>query len=1100
MARLRFQKFEKELSPVGQEFGIPSYPAPPPPQQMVGDEVLSESRAYERLGESILDFGTTLGKVITNEQGRIRKEVWEQGMPVALAELDERLEQKMREDYQYMSPSQVGEQWDSDLVILFGDGKDKIGDIENSEAVQSITHEGDRKRLMALLRVHAASKEIGVLRQQYALENLLQASRFSNQVRDGLDEKLREILHHDFDHESYNKDDFTEFLNTFSGDLINQAFKDNDIHQGQRERLTLEITSEVNNWRNTALLQNYTIRQGIGKAIWEGDIRGMIQTGAKDDPGFRRRTGDKTEDSRIPKIIDKLKTGVDSGYILPVESEKRLADYLLILDTNDLNYDLEKDPELAMARLSRPEFNTPENRIEYFAEYGFKINKDGEPTEGKKTNAFRRVETEWKRLTRDGGKGYYPTIIKNRQKFYEEAVEIVNTRTRKDVGEIRLKLRTLADVLRNPASDPESLAHARAEDRTSQYLDTRGLPNWELEQWELILMYSERVREEITNPITEKTDLHLKSKQELADILKTLDPDKLPQYFKKDGKKVKEYGLDKDNYRISEMRTIYGNTKLLIDAIISRREEDQAAMGFGLIIKGNEDAAPGEEVKFLSDEAVGIVLADIVRYNGGTQSMPTAKSLPGLIQNGTFAIWSMGVGKQWEGTWNKQESGEAKQDFLLETLNNYDKKWHPSVLQEMIKLESFSRVDQLYMVIVDPGVLNHLYRSQVDRDALREGSTRFFNDANATVENIKKEIAFGSDGEAIRELLLSFYGQPAVQEELVDAFVYYTIQLASTGAGVKVGIDRNYKDVLGGEDENKASTNMHLIQSRYAVIEGGGGERARFRIPRDELQGLTADDMEATLKEFTPNLLELRKDDDAWNFVRGEDDSFFGDTLYQWITNSDESGVTLLFFNEQLGGMDVAEYNGIPATLTWEQLRNIVKDIPPPKTTEVISVEEIGIIKGLIELFEGDNRSMSDRLQWSAEEMDLQNTPANLYDRKKAKIDANRANRAERRQEEAKKRAVEKARRIPPSIEEIKVRAEPQLVSKEVPLSPEEIEAAKVVSQTKETELRRKREYKGIFWFVNEKRKELTKEQIAMLMDMTPKDADVALREIRAGG
>ena len=790
MARLRFRQFEKELSPIEQERGLSSYPAAPPPQQMVGNEVLRETRAYASLGKSLLDFGSTLGKIITNEQGRIRKEVWEQGLPLAYKELDEKLEQKIRDDYQWMTPAQVGEQWDIDLVHLLGDGEGKIGVIEESAAVKGITHEGDRKRLMALLRARASSVEMKVLRQQHGLENQLKESIFKNQVRDGLDEKLLKIQHHDFDHAGYDKDAFTEFLDKFTEDLIDDSHADN-VPQVQKQRLELEISSEVNNWRNSALRWNYTIRQGIGAATWEGEGKEILETGAAVDVGFRRRSGDETEDLRITKYRDWTDKGVELGYIDGVDGIARLAQAELIIDTNDLKYDLENDPELAMARLSRPEFNTPENRIKYFAGYGFKIDENGNPTEGERiseSSAFIEVEDEWTRLVTNGGKGYYPSIIKNRQAFYEEAANAVKDRTEKDVGRIRQELRTLAEVLTNPNSDATSVAHAKANDRTSRHLGTR-IPPWELEQWELVLKYAERVREGITDPINEEFDLHLKSRPELLEILKTLDPDQLPQ---------EEYGPDKDNYRLHQMKAVFGNTKRMADSLMKAREEDPAAMGFGLIIKGNEDASAGEEVLLHSNEAIGIVVADQIRYNGGTQSMPTEEDLPWLIQNGTFSIWSNGLGKDFEETWGTFETGEDKQAFLLSTLGKYDEKWHPAVLQEMIKLEGFSRVDQLYMDITNPAVLNHLHKSQVNREALKEGSTRFFNSEDATVENIKKEIAFGSDGEAIREFLLSFYGQPAVQEELVDAFVYYTIQLASKGEG-----GRDFGDVLGEEDEKK---------------------------------------------------------------------------------------------------------------------------------------------------------------------------------------------------------------------------------------------------------------------------------------------------------
>ena len=1096
MARLRFRQFEKELSPVEQERGLSSYPAAPPPQQMVGNEVLRKSIATERFGQSLLAFGSTLGKIITNEQGRIRKEVWEQGMPLAYKELDEKLEQKIRDDYQWMTPAQVGEQWDIDLVHLLGDGEGKIGVIENSDAVQGITHEGDRKRLMALLRSRASSVEMKVLRQQHGLENQIRSSGFSNQVKGGLDEKLLEIQHHEFDHAGQDKDTFTEFLNEFTDDLIDSAFTDNNIPEGQKRRLELEITSEVNNWRNSALRWNYTIRQGIGAATWEGEGKEILETEAADDVGFRRRSGDETEDLRIKKYRDWTDKGVELGYIDGVDGIARLARAELIIDTNDLKYDLKNDPELAMARLSRPEFNTPENRIKYFAGYGFKIDENGNPTEGERiseSSAFIEVEDEWTHLVTNGGKGYYPSIIKNRQAFYEEATNIVKDRTEKDVGRIRQELRTLAEVLTNPNSDATSVVHAKANDRTSRHLGTR-VPPWELEQWELVLKYAERVREGITDPINEEFDLHLKSRPELSEILKTLDPDQLPQ---------EEYGFHKDNYRLNEMRAVFGNTKRMVDSLMKAREEDPAAMGFGLIIKENKDASSGDEVLLHSNEAIGIVVADQIRYNGGTQSMPTAEDLPRLIQNGTFSIWSNGLGKDFEETWGTFETGEDKQTFLLSTLRKYDEEWHPAVLQEMIKLEGFSRVDQLYMDITNPAVLNHLHKSQVNREALKEGSTRFFNSEDATVENIKKETAFGSNGEAIREFLLSFYGQPAVQEELADAFVYYTLQLGSTGEG-----GRDYGDVLGEEGKNLASTNMHLIQSRYAVIDGGEGAKSFLRIPIDELQGgVTADDMQDTLKEFTPNLLKLRKDDPAWNFVSGEEEAPFGDTLWQWVTNSDESGAILLFYNEQTGAMDVARYNKNPATLTWKQLRDL-KPLNRPSfgrvagdvagKAAVAAGEIIGdVVNPLIREWEDYQFFDADRVQFAAEEMALQNTPAHLLPEKRKIITENRVKRAELR-----RLRIEENVRV---AEQRRLELEARLAKEDeetVDVMGQVLEQAETEETTPEVESPedRRDRYTRMFWYKGDDREALTKKQIKRLMALDPEEAEVALQEIRRGG
>ena len=205
--------------------------------------------------------------------------------------------------------------------------------------------------------------------------------------------------------------------------------------------------------------------------------------------------------------------------------------------------------------------------------------------------------------------------------------------------------------------------------------------------------------------------------------------------------------------------------------------------------------------------------------------------------------------------------------------------------------------------------------------------------------------------------------------------------------------------------------------------------------------------------------------------------------------------------------MDVARYNGKPATLTWEQLRDL-KPLNRPgylSTTAGLAGkaataagEIIGdVVNPLIREWEDYQFFDEDRRQYAAEEMALQNTPAHLRPAKRKRITENRVKRAELKKLRIKenvrvadeKRAALEARFEEEEAETVEVMG--QVL--------EQAEAVEPAPEGESPEDRRDR-YTRMFWFSGDNREALTKNQIKRLMALDPEDAKVALQVIRRGG
>ena len=359
-----------------------------------------------------------------------------------------------------------------------------------------------------------------------------------------------------------------------------------------------------------------------------------------------------------------------------------------------------------------------------------------------------------------------------------------------------------------------------------------------------------------------------------------------------------------------------------------------------------------------------------------------------------------------ETDWNaitETGSGIQKKKYLQNMLQKSGD-YGSVALQQMFKMKGFTRADQMYMVIQDPSVLENLNTAQKNRDANRESAAVLIQDDFTSVEELRKEI--GKKDE-IHAFMKTFHLNGQDRNALLDMYVDYVLQLKTQNSSIDT------KDLID-EDEDHASVFRHLVKDLYEVIPGGSGANVTVRIPAGELEGRDPDDSEDGLKQFTKGLMQKRKDDQNWNFVGLEDESIFGDDLYQWKTNADESGMILTFYNKQTGRQEPALYKGKTTTLSWEQLRGITDNRRRP-------VKEW--IDGTIKAFENYQFFSAERVQQTAENMDLDATPINLRPAKEAKIQKRREERLKQKKiEEQQEAEAEETRRtvVLPKVQQVK--------------------------------------------------------------------------------
>lgn len=965
MARIKFRQFEQELQPGQQVYDVPAFQNVPAPENKISDVLLSENVSLQKLGDTILDLGTTAGKIVASEQTRLRKKQWDLTAPTEMSKLNLKIDKNLRSAYAAgMTGTQVETDWPAfvhDTMMKYEDGE-----------VFSI-HKDDRKKLLALLKAQLESSQIKAIKQGYAIDNELQSTRVLRSVQLQLNQQERYIHSPEFNtendgpgHEIPASNFIPKFVTGFADSVIKKALDDEKIESPfQRERIKLEARKlYVENFKSNAIGHNNRIKNGFAALEFSQTVDDVLQTATLQDTGERPRYDE--DDERLLQLEEYiLPNAISSGIIDTKDVFGIMSQAKNTIDLNDVMTDIRDNPELAMMRLQTKPI-TVEDKINFFKEHEIELNDKGELGlfDRAKYKNYDRVESEWKELESNTG-GFYPTIRGQRQGYINKAIKEYEEKSKADLELVFKTLDDNAKQLLDPNTSPSEVERILNPETIEQYRGDRNVKGWKLDQYPALYQYMMLIREDAG-------DLTSLSNTQLKELEERLNPSK--------------QGLTLDDlgrFKKPVMEKAYGALLATTSAIRKRRAKDQADIGVDKVMKLGQD--------IMSEDGLKTIITDQLNYQGRIdldskepQNFPTPMQLSQEVSQGKLSIWSKKIAEREKDTWKgltDTGSGLQKKKYIEKMIGEYGD-YAPVVLQQMFKMDGFSRADQLYTVIDDENLLNNLNQAQKNAKA-NEGNVKiYFDDEYESYEDLRTEI--GTEKE-FQNFLLTYHRKGQDRDALLDLYTDYAIWLKAENISKGNVIN----------DEKKASVYLHLIKDQYEVIDGGPGSNVKVRIPLGELEGRNKDNANNGLEQFSKALLQERKDNEAWNWVRKEDESSFlgiktGDDLYQWKTNSDESGLTLLFHNQRLGAHVPATYNGRTATLTWKMLREIT-DVAEPSALSY---------RGIIQGFENWQKDKAEQIQRTAEEMDLDSTPFNIREEKEKKIAERRKLREQKRKEE----------------------------------------------------------------------------------------------------
>ena len=979
MARIKFRQFEQELQPGQQVYDVPAFQDVPAPENKISDVLLSENVAWQKLGDTILDLGTTAGKIVASEQTRLRKKQWDLSAPKAMGNLNNIIGRRILADYQGgLTPTQVNDGWDnftSETMMEFRDGAE----------VQSV-HPDDRPKLLALLRGRLESGEVNALKNAYGMDNDLQTNTVLSKIRGKFGVELRKIQDPNFnvdedgvgDGHNMSLEQFTlHYIQKPISNIIENEIKKRNIESPMiKDRIRLQIASEVESFTERALSHHSTIKSATAAGLWEQELLDQVQTSALRDNKYRRRDGDEESDTRIAPAEELIDKAVGLRYITPEDAPRRKLGIRNLLDLNDVKTDIEDNPELALQRLSTEPI-TLDDKIKFFKEHDIQLNDKGGLALSKRPENYDVVDRDWKELEANTG-GFYPTIQGGtRQDFITKAQKALDDKKDADRRLVFNQLDAGLRIIIDPNVDITEIQKVLDPEYIDQHLGARNIKKWELDQYKFLYQYGMEVRKGAG-------DFKMLSSQGMKEVESKLNPSNMDF-------EVSETEIFKRNL----MDQIYNGFLDATAEVRKLRSQDQAAVGFQKVTD--------RELDPFSEEGLMVMLTDQLNWKGEIdfgasaepQNFPSVRELTRRVEKEELSIWTKGMAEKVETDWNaitETGSGIQKKKYLQDMLRKYGD-YAPVVLQQMFKMKGFSRADQLYTVIQDPAVLENLNTSQKNRDDNKKNAAVILDDDFKSYEELRTEI--GREG-VIKDFMMTYHLNGQDKNALIDMYTDYVLQLKNQNPSIGA-------DDLIDKEKDHASVFRHLVKDLYEVIPGGSGANVKVRIPSGELEGRDPEDLEDGLNQFTRALLIKRSNNKNWNFVRGEDDASFlgistGDVLYQWKTNADESGMTLTFYNKAAGMFQPALYKGKTTTLTWKHLRSLSDNRKRPV---------LEWIDGTIKEFENYQFFSAERIQQTAENMDLENTPINLRPEKQEKINQKRKERLEeqkiKKKEEDKK-------------------------------------------------------------------------------------------------
>ena len=394
-------------------------------------------------------------------------------------------------------------------------------------------------------------------------------------------------------------------------------------------------------------------------------------------------------------------------------------------------------------------------------------------------------------------------------------------------------------------------------------------------------------------------DLAIKDIVELEQVKETLRP---PLFF--DG--VSNLELDK-------FKTIYNRSLKIIEEFQKERKENGAS--FYQRNEG-ESAFNAAVLEQVVDEQLRYLKLD------NTQNL-TPQELRGLLQGGyqghTIRLFSdqdiMVLANQYRGTQNGAERKRLLQTIEAEAGTLFG----PLVMVELARKETEDGIAlpyraMLYTEMREDGTIQNLYNAEVNAKNNRANVRQLFGNANESIANVQQAMVANDQVQSFFNSFKIDPGADAVRTEFQELMLDYVLELGNRMPVMSLG------DAVDKMAE-------HIVQENYEFIQPNP-DTAPTRLKKSQMGIHSAGEIEQALIQYTDRLLAERESPEA--------DLAATDDLYAWKVRGDESGLELVFLNENRG----AQFSSRQKILSFSELMVVTEDYKNARTA-VIGEEAI---------------------------------------------------------------------------------------------------------------------------------------------------------------
>ena len=341
------------------------------------------------------------------------------------------------------------------------------------------------------------------------------------------------------------------------------------------------------------------------------------------------------------------------------------------------------------------------------------------------------------------------------------------------------------------------------------------------------------------------------------------------------------------NADIAHFSGIYNGVVKEINAIRKLRADDGAS--FAVIPEGTDP---------LDASNLDNVVATQLEYKGFQNTNNLSPSqLRGLHQAKAVRLLSKQTAAKYLEDYLKTTNGDERFEFMM-GIERRTGGYGTLVITELARKRKENGIglpyySQLYTEVTDPAVRQNMYDTELNSESNRSRVREIFK---ADMGAVRAEMMQNESFQNFYKSFESDRGSVPLMNDFNEFMTDYVLEMGARGMDLGDAVD------MAAD---------HLIGVNFTFIQPNA-DTPPLLLRNAQLDGIPAGSAEVALTNYTENLLAERK--------QGLFDLAGSDDLYTWAKKGDDSGLELLFFNQEL-----AQYVTTGVIMPFSELRVIAE-------------------------------------------------------------------------------------------------------------------------------------------------------------------------------